>query len=132
MADAPGIVHVDFEPQDGFKAAMTAPVTEVATFYFDGGPPENAHDGVKKALENCQNETGFKIRGHGYGFTHETLEKDGLKGKAAVLVIGWESIDDHMELRKTESFKNNIGMLRNGAGKIEMHHTKFMNFVKTT
>ena len=133
MADAPNLVHVDFEDQACRKAALSAPVTEVATFYFDDGPPEfsKASEGVKKALDNCQNETKFKIRGYGYGYTHEELEKEGVKGKgkAAVLLIGWESLDDHMDLRKTESFKNNIGSLRNGASKIEMHHTKFMNFV---
>jgi hypothetical protein len=48
--DVPDVVHVDFLPERGVSAALSAPVTEVATFYYDEAPPrdcvrggENAH-----------------------------------------------------------------------------------------
>lgn len=125
---SPDIVHVDMQPEGGLAAALSAPVTEVATFYFNDGPPSNAHEGVEKAL-NALKAEGHILQGWAYGPTHETIEKDGVKGKGAVLAIGWESVDAHMEARKGQAFKDNIDALRNGAKAIEMHHVQFMNFL---
>ena len=54
------------------------------------------------------------------GITHETLEKEGVKGKAAVLLIGWQSREAHMAFRETQSFKDNIHLLRSTSKKIIM------------
>lgn len=116
----PDIVRVDFQPEEGLAAALEAPVTEVAKFYFDGGPPDNAHEGVQKCLDAIKGE-GHNLMGWAYGTTYETLEKDGVSGKGAVLVIGWDSVDAHMEARKGEAFKENIDSLRNGAKGAAVH-----------
>ncbi len=73
------------------KRATSQPVTEVATFYFDGAPPEDAVESVTKFIDVCQKESGQTVAGWAYGITHEEIEKDGVKGKGGVLLIGWES-----------------------------------------
>lgn len=123
------LIHVDFQPEGGATKAMGAPVTEVATFHFDGAPPDDAYDSCKKFIEICEKEAEQKVYGWSYGITHEEIEKDGVKGKGAVLLIGWDSREDHMAFRETDVFKQNIQLLRQTAKGIEMHHTTFMNFV---
>jgi hypothetical protein len=65
----------------------------------------------------------------GAGVTHEEIEKDSVKGKGAVLLIGWQSRQEHMDFREKETFKKNIQLLRQNAKGIEMHHTTFMTHV---
>jgi hypothetical protein len=57
------LVHVDFKPEGGANRAMSAPVTEVATFYFDGSPPEDAFESCKKFVEVCEKEAEQKVLG---------------------------------------------------------------------
>ncbi|KAK5172992.1 uncharacterized protein LTR77_003114 [Saxophila tyrrhenica] len=123
------LAHIDFQPEGGATRAMSAPVTEVVTFYFEGGPPDDSFESCKKFLETCEKESQQKVYGWAYGTTYEEIEKDGVKGKGAVLLIGWESRQEHMDFRETDTFKNNIHLLRQTAKGIEMHHTQFMNFV---
>ena len=118
----PDIVRVDFQPEEGLAAAIAAPVTEVAKFYFDGGPPDNADEGVQKCLEALQEE-GHNLLGWAWGTTYETLTKDDVSGKGAVLVVGWDSVDAHMEARKGSALKENVANLRNGAKDIAIHRT---------
>lgn len=124
------LVHVDFTPADGVKRALSAPVTELATFYWDGAPPDDAVSSVEKFIKAWEAEAGEgKVR-WAYGVTHEEIEREGVKGKGAVLLIGWESKEEHMQFRETEVFKKNIDLLRQGAKGAEMHHTQFMDFVE--
>jgi hypothetical protein len=109
---------------------MNAPITEVATFYFEGAPPDDAFESCKKFIENCEaTNPPQKVYGWAYGTTHEEIEREGVKGKGAMLLIGWDSREDHMAFRELQAFKDNIHLLRQTAKKIEMHHTKFMNHV---
>jgi hypothetical protein len=83
------------------------------------------------------------------GITQEEIEREGVKGYGAVLTIGWETVQAHMvgavvrglfvlwadgvllqDFRTTQCFKDNIHLLRQTAQKIEMHHVKFLNYVK--
>lgn len=66
------------------------------------------------------------VLGAAYG---ETIEDDvkehgkqegGKAGKAVVLLIGWTSKDAHMRFRETETFKKNIGLLRDKMEGAEM------------
>lgn len=77
-----------------------------------------------KALAKCPDvkgvsagwgvETDFPVRG----------DEDGQKGALLTAMIGWPSVDAHMEFRETEVFKENVGLLRNlkGMTKIAMFH----------
>ena len=101
----------------------------MATFYFDGQPPEDCFESCQKFIGICEKEADQQVLGWAYGVTHEEIEREGVKGKGAVLLIGWESREDHMNFRETDVFKQNIQLLRQTAQKIEMHHTTFLNFV---
>lgn len=52
--------------------------------------------------------------------------EEGQKAAALTLLIGWPSIDAHMQFRETEAFKETVGLLRNleGVLKITMCHVK--------
>lgn len=122
MAARPTFAHIDFEGD--LAGALKAPVTEVATFYFQGGTPENYLQGVKDFINLCVKETpDQKLYGFATGITQEELERDGVKGRSGVLVVGWESVESHMEFRKTKVFQENRESMRQGAGAIEVHHT---------
>jgi hypothetical protein len=105
-------------------------VTEVATFIFGpDGAPSGYGAGVEKfgaAIETA-GVPGFL--GAAYGFTIEEVEHDGNKGKAAVLTVGWDSVDAHLQFRETQTFKDHIHLLRNGTVTAEMHHVQFLEFL---
>jgi hypothetical protein len=126
----PRIIHVDFKPEGALDKAITAPVTEVATFVFGpDGVPSGFGAGVEKfgAAIEAGSIPGFLIAT--YGFALEEVEIDGKKGKAAVLAIGWDSVDAHMQFRETQTFKDNIHFLRDGVAAAEMHHVQFLEFL---
>lgn len=65
---------------------------------------------------------------HPTGEIVEELEWKGKKGNAVKLLIGWTSKDEHMKFRDSQVFKDNIGLLREGNGGIEMFHVPFKAF----
>lgn len=122
MAGPPSFLHVDFEGD--LRAALDAPVTELATFYFQNDTPQNYTKGVHDFIQLCVKESPEqKVYGYATGTSHEEVEREGVKGKAGVLAVGWQSVEQHMEFRKTEVFQKNAPGMRQGAGSIEVHHT---------
>ncbi|KAK0312212.1 hypothetical protein LTR01_003126 [Friedmanniomyces endolithicus] len=103
--------HVEFRPFTAFMRATEAPVTEVATFYFDGSAPTGVLDRFTRFREVLNKQHVSGVLGAAAGLSHEELESEGVKGTAAVLLIGWESVDAHMAFQKTELFKNSVGLL---------------------
>lgn len=87
LAESPHIIHVDFK--GGLKAALSAPVTEIATLYHESAPPSDAESNAAKLKEIVDKEAPGTLLGYAYGISHEELEADGKKGKVAVAVIGW-------------------------------------------
>jgi hypothetical protein len=57
------VTHQDQKPEGGLKKAMSAPVTEVATLYFDGAPPDDAYESTKKFIDICEKEGNVSIYG---------------------------------------------------------------------
>lgn len=100
------MLHVDFEPSNTFtKATTSAPVTEVATFYFDPSSSATPEANVLK-FRDIVNAAGKEIDGFwgaAAGVSHETdvksLSTEGVSGTAVVLVLGWESVEKHMAFR---------------------------------
>lgn len=103
----------------------SSPVIEFATFFnveprfpanvekfigvLDKGKPEGYLGGVfGEVIEEIAN--GGKEEG---------------KGKAVRLCLGWTSKDEHMKFRDTPLFKNNIQLLREGVGSVELVHVPF-------
>lgn len=119
------LTHVDFSSPGNLAKALSAPITEIATFYFDGAPPSDYGSGVEKA-EHWIGGVGGGYLGLAWGTTHEEVERDGVKGKAAVVAIGWQSYEAHMAFRGREDFKEKIGLLRSSSKAVEMHHVAFM------
>ncbi|KAK4897530.1 hypothetical protein LTR27_004674 [Elasticomyces elasticus] len=117
-------MHIDFVPAGGLSKTLSAPATEIATFYFDGEPESDYTDNVAKLDQALQGIDGYL--GYTIGITHETLEKEDVKGKAAVLTIGWQSREAHMAFRETQAYKDNIHLLRSNSKKITMWHVQFM------
>lgn len=67
-----------------------------------------------------------------YGFVLEDLDFKGEKARAAVLVLGWDSVDAHMAFRDTEAFQKTIPIMRtlpNLKG-MEMWHVKNTDITK--
>ncbi|KAK0353206.1 hypothetical protein LTR91_008754 [Friedmanniomyces endolithicus] len=121
--------HVDFRPFTAFIRATEAPVTEVATFYFEGAAPTAVLDRFTRFREVLNKQHVSGVMGAAAGLSHEELESEGVKGTAAVLVIGWESVDAHMAFQKTQLFKDSVGLLpMTEAKRVEMHHTSFAAF----
>jgi len=97
-----------------------APCVEVATLY-------NAHEGLGDNVEKFKSamDEGMPEGYYGSAFG-EVVEdvvrpKEGaVKGRALVLLLGWESKEAHIKFRDTELFKKNIGLLREKNGGAEM------------
>lgn len=65
----------------------------------------------------------------GWGVENDFPVRDGEEGQKGSLLnamIGWPSIDAHMQFRETDTFKNNIHLLREikGVVKMTMFHIK--------
>lgn len=129
-AEKPEIVHADMVPDGAIIKTLSAPVTEIATFYFGGEPPSDYIEGVMKFGEALEKEQPEGYLGSAVGLTHEEIERDGHKGKGAILTVGWSSVDAHMKFRETSTFKDNIKHLRNGVKAMEMHHVAMMNIAE--
>lgn len=127
MSGPVSIHHVDFQPPSALPKALSAPVTEIATFYCSPAPGSDWLSNAAKAAEWLEKEASSAgYTGTAYGITHEEVEYKGVKGKAGVVIIGWKSKEAHMEFRETQTFKENIGLLRGEAKAIEMHHVVMM------
>jgi hypothetical protein len=123
MSASPQIHHVDFEPAGALAKAFSAPVTEVATFYCDFEPISDWLSNASKAAKRLEEQPASAgYLGSSYGITHEVLEYKGVKGKAAVIAIGWTNKEAHMAFRETQTFRDSIGLLKGEAKAIEMHH----------
>lgn len=92
-------------------------VTEFIRAYF---PADYSAEDQKTFHENLK-EFGSIVkrdwsecRGTAGGWVAEELEdpKSGEKSKVYVCLIGWPSVESHMKFRETQSFKDNISMLR--------------------
>ncbi|CZS89856.1 uncharacterized protein RAG0_01093 [Rhynchosporium agropyri] len=115
--------HISFSP---FPPSIltTAPVIEFVTF-LDTTPsfPSN----VSKFMSAVGIPDG--CYGGVWGESIETdigKHEDGiLKGRVVVLAVGWESKDAHLRFTETEKFNENIGLLGEGLGGVEMFHVPF-------
>ena len=118
--------HADFKPEGSLNKTFSAPVTEISIFVFEGGPPEDYLDDVAKWSKLVDEEKPDGYLGMSAGVTYEELEKDGVKGKAVVLTLGWQSIANHEAFRETESFSKNLHLLLSSAKSTDMGHVAFM------
>jgi len=123
------MMHANFTPHPPSDAVSrtTSPATEVLTCYFTA-KDESFEGNANKLLDVIKEKAkGFKAASVGWvieDVEHESIGK-GKKGKAFVAVIGWESVEAHMNFRETQDFKDKIHLLREGPVGMEVHHTVF-------
>ncbi len=123
--------HAQFSPFPP-SAPLEAPVTAIATFYgFPSDEKTEANRGFREDYEGWEclvNEAPGHVA-TAAGFTLE--EVDGLagekmeKGKAFVVVVGWDSVDSDTAFRRMEAAKVAFEKLVLRAKEVEMHHVKF-------
>jgi hypothetical protein len=96
------------------------PVVETVTIYL--ASPEFYAENLTKFANAVRESSTAGLRGVEIGEVVEELAKEegGEAGRACKLFIGWESVEDHMAFRETEVFKENVELLREGNGGIEM------------
>lgn len=114
--------HTDFEPHEQVQKAMTAPVTEIATFYFDDEPPDGYVVQFQNFLKAASRETKARPIASAVGVTHEEVEQDDVKGNAVVLMVGWESIEAHEAFRDSQTYHEYMPKLMQGVEKVHVHH----------
>ena len=119
--------HVNFVPHPPLSNVLSS-ITEVITCYFETHDPE--YDGNVNKLVDAMKEKaeGFKTASKGWVIEDVEHEKigSGKKGKAFVIVFGWDSVEAHMKFRETQAFKDNVHCLREGSLARAVHHTAFI------
>ncbi|KAK0287365.1 hypothetical protein LTR91_001665 [Friedmanniomyces endolithicus] len=108
-------LHIDFHGD--ILKTFAAPVTETAFFYFEGGPPSDYYDGAKKCLRTWA-EKADGLHSWAVGTTYEDVEEEGIKGKAVVLSLGWQTKEHHVEFNKTDLCKEHGKALVSGSKKL--------------
>ncbi|KAG8532767.1 uncharacterized protein KY384_002645 [Bacidia gigantensis] len=122
--------HANFEPHPPSKVVgkTNAPVTEVLTAYVEA-KDEGYAANVTKFGHKLQDERVQGFKGFSSGWVMENVEHEkfgeGKKGHAYVAVFGYETMEDHARVRDSQFFKDNIGLIREGAAGLQMHHVCF-------
>lgn len=133
MDGSPTLFHVHLNPANDLTA-LTQPVTEFVSAYFS---PDHSQDEYSANFAEFSSKAakipnvaakgltgGWSIEPH----QHENLG-EGVDGKLFAAFIGWPDIEAHMEFRKTEEFKEIIGLLRGGTKGLKMWHVEFQRYV---
>ena len=119
--------HANLSPHPP-SAAVTAPVTECLTFYFTSHN-STFEQNIHKFLNVCK-EHAEGLRGTSAGWLLEDIPHEsigeGKKGKAYVALLGWDSVEKHMQFRDNAAFKENRHLVSEGRVGREAHHTVFV------
>jgi hypothetical protein len=122
-------VHLHHFTQSNTKLLGSSPVVEVFTFHdIEPGFLENA----EKFADAVQKGKPKGYHGILYGKVMEKIVRhkdvgngDVQPGEAVVGMVGWDSVEAHMEFRETDLFKENIGLLREKTSGGEIFHVPF-------
>lgn len=122
--------HFDAAPFP--PSALKAPVTEVMLAFF---PADISVEAKAGALERVTQFTELGLNkcpdvvavNYGWGVENDFPVRggeDGQTGSLLIALIGWPNIDAHMKFRETDTFKENVGLLRGLEGllKLTMFH----------
>ena len=116
--------HVNFDPHPPSNAVGTTnvPVTEVLTAYTTS--KDQSYEAASRKLLRLVESSADGCKGVSGGWVIE--EGEGEKKCAFVSAIGWESKDHHMQFRDTQTFKDNIYLIREGSTELAVHHVCFV------
>ncbi|KAL9095487.1 MAG: hypothetical protein Q9165_002358 [Trypethelium subeluteriae] len=139
LCDGPAhIVHYPFRDRAAAARAFEAPATEFATMYIRAGDAE-AREALEKRVGHLfdvfwESKAGG-WQGGTWGWGEEEVELEGLgeggekgKGKACLVVMGWDSKEAHEAYRGTEAFKGAIAPVREVVKKSEMWHCEMHKY----
>ncbi|KAI9722677.1 MAG: hypothetical protein M1812_001608 [Candelaria pacifica] len=128
----PNLIHVNFDPHPPARAISnnSSRVTEMCRFVFSAGLSDSQKSDFESSFVSFAKaaEKADAFRGMSSGWVVEEIEHSSLKGekgKAFVAAIGWQSVDGHMEFRKTDEFKDTIKVLREKSISVDAHHVSF-------
>ncbi|KAF7887796.1 hypothetical protein EAF00_010090 [Botryotinia globosa] len=116
------------------NAGQKGGVMEVATFFDVEDVFLEGVETFKTAIRKLHSEE--KIAGFlGVIDSGEVIEKiakkkeamEEEKGRALILMLGWETKEAHMAFRETKEFADSIGFLRKGTSGADMFHVAFRN-----
>ena len=119
LGGAPSLYHASFTPHPP-RAALsdtTSPATEIVTMYFPTSYSKADQDEVvkkaKAAIEIVEREA-KEYRASAGGWVEEEIDipETDEKAKAYVLLIGWTSVEAHIEFRSHPAFQEVIPNLR--------------------
>jgi len=123
---SPQLDHFELKSPSNLTAAVSAPVTEIATVFllektksFD----ENLSSFAKIVDEHAEGASGCAHSWILEDVQHESLGA-GVNGRACLLAIGWSSISAHLAFKETSAFRKGVELLKNARGS-EIHHTIF-------
>jgi len=124
--------HAHFTPHPPTEALSdhVSGATEILTAYFPSDYSEadqkTFDDNIRKLVAVVEKEAGTSHKASAGGWVVEELEIPGTseKGKAYQALIGWQSMEAHMEFRNNKTFQENIPLLRNAKDlkKVAMTH----------
>ena len=60
-----------------------------------------------------------------FGLTRNPVSMSGGEGHAALLMIGWTSVEAHLRFKTTRPWQENIHLVRAPGAAVEMHHVEF-------
>lgn len=123
--------HVPLSPS---SAILASPVTEWMTAYFpvDYSDADKAAWSAKsRVLYETVKPHAPGLLGYADGWTVDELpleQAEGGKAVAFIAAFGWETVEAHMELRKTEVLKKAVADFGGSTGslKVQMNHFKFV------
>lgn len=117
VAGAPSIQHVHFDPHPPSDPLKLGGATEVLSIFFPASysdEDQNTFEArVKKFVEIVKADTP-DVKAIAGGWADEEVDIPGTEGKGRVYttLIAWTSQQAHLDYRNTQSFKDNIHLLR--------------------
>lgn len=121
--------NVDLDPADEAMKSFDAPVTEFANVLFAADPPETYIAGVNQFRDAVTKAPVKGVLSSAVGFTHEEIQLEGVKGKGALLVVGFSGLEVLQPFTQSDVYKQNVGCLTAGAQKSDVHRVMLLKFV---
>lgn len=132
--EPPVITHHEILPFPPASEVRESPVTELVTCTIDAADDRTAVDkaasGLMSTISAGDDPGSAKATAVGWSVeTHDRPEAKGGKVLGLGMLIGWNSVEDHMKMRETKQFGEAIGLVRPhllpSVPKWEMCHVAF-------
>lgn len=127
------VFHARFQPHPP-AGVLVEPVTEVITTYFPAGysveDQKKYHDSTVKLFKACQALDDGCLSSTS-GWVDKVQEVEGEKFKTYVALLGWKSVDHHLNFRKTVPFRRLIEGMKDQSRdwkKMESVHVKVTEY----